>query len=77
MVEGMSKSGTYEFPGSAFAYHRNDNLDASQWKDTAFPGGFNPGFKHNQFGGSPGSPATKAKLTLWISLAGRQGFEPR
>jgi hypothetical protein len=51
----VTKSGTNTLHGSAFAYHRNDNLDASRWEDNKF-GQQKREFKRNQYGFSIGGP---------------------
>ena len=48
----ITKSGTNELHGSAFWFHRNDNLDARNFFDV----GPRPEFKRNQFGAVIGGP---------------------
>src|SRR5687768_3662906 len=57
-INAISKSGTNEWHGSLYEFHRNDNLDARNF----FDGERKPEFKRNQFGGSVGGPIKKDKL---------------
>src|SRR5581483_3493227 len=57
------KSGTNDFHGSAFWFHRNDNLDARNFFDTTPL----PEFKRNQFGGTLGGPIVKNKTFFFVS----------
>lgn len=54
-INAISKSGTNDFHGSLYLFHRNDNLDARNF----FDGAQKPEFKRNQFGGSIGGPIKK------------------
>jgi Carboxypeptidase regulatory-like domain/TonB-dependent Receptor Plug Domain/TonB dependent receptor len=57
-INAVSKSGTNDFHGSLYEFHRNDNFDARNFFDPSD----NPEFKRNQFGGSIGGPVRKDKL---------------
>ena len=52
VISSVTKGGTNQFSGSAFAYHRNDALDARNFFDV----GDNPDFSRHQFGFSLGGP---------------------
>ncbi|MGI8566027.1 MAG: TonB-dependent receptor [Pyrinomonadaceae bacterium] len=57
-INAISKSGTNEFHGSAYEFHRNDNFDARNFFDPAEK----PEFKRNQFGASFGGPVRRDRL---------------
>jgi hypothetical protein len=57
-INAVSKSGTNEFHGSLYEFHRNDNLDARNFFDPARK----PEFRRNQFGGSVGGPIREDRL---------------
>ena len=57
------KSGTNEFHGSAYWFHRNDNLDARSFFDPSEL----PEFKWNQWGGSIGGPVIKDQTFFFFS----------
>src|SRR5437667_8349643 len=56
-VNLVIKSGSNELHGTAFEFHRNDNLDAKNFFAPA-----RPEFKRNQFGGSLGGPVVRDRL---------------
>ena len=56
-INVVSKSGTNDYHGSLYWFHRNDNFDARNFFDR----GKKPEFKRNQFGGSIGGPIKKDK----------------
>ncbi len=62
----VTKSGTNEFHGSAYWFHRNDNLDARNFFDRGDP----PEFKRNQFGFSAGGPIIKDRTFAFGSYEG-------
>jgi hypothetical protein len=57
-INAISKSGTNEFHGSLYEFHRNDNFDARNFFDLAEK----PEFKRNQFGLSIGGPIERDRL---------------
>lgn len=61
-INAISKSGTNDFHGSLYWFHRNDNLDARNFFD-----GERPEFKRNQFGGSIGGPISREKTFFFAS----------
>jgi hypothetical protein len=65
-INVVSKSGTNEFHGSLYEFHRNDNLDARNF----FDGARKPEFKRNQFGGSIGGPIRRDKLFFFFGYEG-------
>lgn len=69
IISAVTKSGTNALHGSAFWFHRNDNLDASNFFDNAF-GNPKPEFKRNQFGFSLGGPIIKDKTFFFGNYEG-------
>ena len=61
-INAISKSGTNEWHGSLYEFHRNDNLDARNF----FDGARRPEFKRNQFGGAFGGPIRKDKTFFFF-----------
>lgn len=53
-----TKSGTNRFHGTVFEFHRNENLDAKEWRLT----GEKNAFVRNQFGFTLGGPLIKNRL---------------
>lgn len=62
-INAVSKSGTNEFHGSLYEFHRNDNFDARNFFDPAKK----PEFKRNQFGGSFGGPIKRDKSFFFFN----------
>jgi len=61
-INVITKSGTNNYNGSLYWYHRNDNFDARNFFDSAKK----PEFKRNQFGGSIGGPIKQDKLFFFF-----------
>jgi hypothetical protein len=62
----LTKSGTNTVRGSAYEFHRNDALDASNYFDVSGK----PDFQRNQFGGSLGGPITQNRLFYFAGYEG-------
>ena len=62
-INAVSKSGTNEWHGSLYEFHRNDNFDARNFFDTPRK----PEFKRNQFGGSIGGPIERDKSFFFFN----------
>ena len=65
IVNLVTKSGTNELHGTAYWFHRNDNLDARNFFDRR-----KPEFKRNQFGVSLGGPIQKDKAFFFANYEG-------
>jgi Carboxypeptidase regulatory-like domain/TonB dependent receptor len=61
-----TKSGSNNWRGSVFEYHRNDALDAPNYFDQ----GVKPDFRRNQFGGTLGGPLKKEKTFFFLGYEG-------
>ncbi len=72
IINGVSKSGTNGFHGSAFEFVRNEKFDAKNFFDP--PGPIVP-FKRNVYGYSVGGPVIKNRTFFFTSYEGRQGRE--
>ena len=77
----VTKAGTNDFHGSLYAFHRNDNLDASPFRvpiitdsSGAFLGKEKGEFKRNQYGFSIGGPIIKNKTSFFWNY---EGFRER
>ncbi|MDE0126484.1 MAG: TonB-dependent receptor [Bryobacterales bacterium] len=60
VVSIVTKGGSDEFHGNVFWFHRNDNLDANEWRRNR-AGNDRPEFKRNQYGVSASGPIWKQK----------------
>jgi hypothetical protein len=72
IINGVSKSGTNGFHGTAFEFVRNSVFDAKNFFD---PAGKILPFKRNIFGWSVGGPIIRNKLFFFHSYEGRRGRE--
>jgi hypothetical protein len=72
IINGVSKSGTNGFHGTAFEFVRNSVFDAKNYFD---PLGKIAPFKRNIFGYSVGGPIVRNKLFFFHSYEGRRGRE--
>jgi len=71
-INVVSKSGSNDLHGSLYEFHRNDNLDARNFFDSAGK----PEFKRNQFGGAVGGPIKRDRTFFFLgyeSLRDRLG----
>ena len=66
VVNGISRSGTNLFHGSAYEFLRNSALDARNY----FDGPTIPPFKRNQFGVSAGAPIRKDQTFIFADYEG-------
>src|ERR1700680_3095697 len=66
VVNGISRSGTNSFHGSAYEFLRNSAMDARNF----FDGATIPPFKRNQFGVSAGAPIRKDKTFIFGDYEG-------
>jgi hypothetical protein len=73
VINVVTKSGTNELHGSLFWFHRNDNMDATNFFVNKF-GQDKPEFKRNQYGFSLGGPVIKDKVFLFGTY---EGFRER
>ncbi|MBI2821258.1 MAG: TonB-dependent receptor [Acidobacteria bacterium] len=77
VVNVLSKSGTNDLHGSVYYFHRNDNLDASNFRDAPivdssgkFIGKRKPEFKRHQYGASAGGPIVKNRTFFFGNYEG-------
>jgi hypothetical protein len=76
VINVTTKSGTNEFHGALWEYHRNDNLDAR----TVFSRDTKPDLLRNQFGATAGGPIVTDKtffFAAWESLREKRGVVKR
>lgn len=66
VINGVTRSGTNQFHGSAYEFLRNSALDARNF----FDGPKIPSFRQNQFGVSAGAPILKNKLFVFGDYEG-------
>jgi hypothetical protein len=69
VINVVSKSGSNEFHGSAYWFHRNDALDAANFI-TNRSGLDKPEFKRNQFGFSIGGPIVSNRTFFFFNYEG-------
>ena len=61
-VNVITKSGTNDFAGSSYIFHRNDALDARNYFDV----GEKPDFRRNQFGATLGGPLQENRSFFFL-----------
>jgi hypothetical protein len=67
----VTKSGTNQFHGALFEYHRDTDLEANNWFNNNSGVGRAPLIR-NQFGGNLGGPILKNKLFFFFEYNGRR-----
>ncbi len=67
VINVITRSGTNQWHGNVFWFHRNDNLDAAKWEENANPLMKNE-FKQNQLGVSLGGPIIHDKLFFFFNV---------
>jgi hypothetical protein len=72
-VDTVLKSGTNEFHGSAFAFTRNDDLDARNYFDP-YPFPNTEVFRRHQYGAVLGGPVIKDKFFYFTGFQGQRQF---
>ena len=65
-INVITKSGTNDFHGSAYEFHRNDALDARNYFDPAEK----PDFRRNQFGFTLGGPVRRDRTFFFVGYEG-------
>jgi hypothetical protein len=71
VVNAATRSGTNQWHGSAYEFHRNSALDARNF----FDGATKPSFRRNQYGGTLGGPIRQNKSFFFVNYEGlRQGL---
>jgi hypothetical protein len=65
-INVVTKSGTNDFDGSAWEFHRNDALDARNY----FDAGDKPDFRRNQYGFALGGPVRKDRTFFFVGYEG-------
>ena len=73
VISSTLRSGSNEFHGSAFWFHRDESLDSKFFFDS----GAKPIFARNQFGGTLGGPVIKNKLFFFLDYQGLRLNQPQ
>jgi hypothetical protein len=66
IVSIVTRSGTNQWRGSAFEFHRDSALDSRNYFDTGTPAGF----RRDQYGGSAGGPIRRGSLFVFAGFEG-------
>jgi len=75
IVSAITKSGSNEFHGGAFAFARDDKFDANSWSNNR-SGAEKGDFKQQIFGGTLGGPLMKNKLFFFLNYQGTRVDRP-
>jgi outer membrane receptor protein involved in Fe transport len=70
-VDAITKSGTNQFHGDAFWFHRDNFLRSRNFFDP-FPETTLPGFKRQQYGGTLGGPIIKDRTFFFAAFQGQR-----
>jgi hypothetical protein len=73
-VDAVTKSGTNEYHGNLYYFHRNDNLDARNAFDP-WPLDKKPEFKRHQYGATIGGPIQKNKTFFFAGYQGQRQYK--
>src|SRR5262249_26344635 len=73
-VDAVTKSGTNDFHGNLYAFHRNDNLDARNAFDP-WPLEKKPEFRRHQYGATVGGPIQKNKRFCFAGYQGQRKYK--
>lgn len=73
-VDAVTKSGTNEFHGNIYYFHRNDNLDARNFFDP-WPLETKPEFKRHQYGATLGGPIVQNRTFFFAGYQGQRQFK--
>jgi hypothetical protein len=73
IIASRLHSGSNEFHGSAFWFHRDESFDSKYFFDP----GDKPVFARNQFGGTVGGPVIKNKLFFFVDYQGLRLNQPQ
>ena len=66
VINAVTRSGTNDYHGTLFYFHRNDNLDARNFFDPEEK----PEFRRHQHGGSLGGPIVRSKTFFFVNYEG-------
>lgn len=73
-VDAVTKSGTNEFHGNLYFFHRNDNLDARNFFDP-WPLDKKPEFRRHQYGATIGGPIKKNQTFFFFGYQGQRQYK--
>jgi hypothetical protein len=73
VINAATRSGTNEFHGSVFYFHRNDQLDARNYFDPAEK----PEYRRHQYGGALGGPIQANRSFFFVNYEGLRDVRGR